>query len=682
MKAPILEGIFKTGNKLFPILSVFFVLLILMGVFAAFYVMVQSSADKKFLAFASEQKQLTQRIEAYAYRATSGDEKAFSQLRVLRDRFEELLSDLASRKNKVVLSKLSEDSQKDLTKIDQYWQQYRVNIDVILNAKEQIILISDAANKIQELIPSLLGLSNEMLQILAKTKTNNEHIKITIQQLLLIQRLSTFLSPELNDIEKRYKNAEKLGQDLQQFGNTLEGLMQGDSKHDIQIIQNPQARQKLKEIEVLYSKVEEDVDVIVGLSSQLSELGQALSQVTAIGAEMLNEESKLQTHIEENRARLDGITVVPFILFGLAIALLLVLGYLMSRNARERLEMTNETNRRNQRAILRLLDEMTNLGEGDLTVRATVTEDITGAIADSVNYSIDALRSLVTTINQTAVKLSSAAETTQGTARRFADASSHQAKQIAVATAAIAEMAESIKQVSKNSTSSAKVAQTSVQIAHKGAKAVSRTIDGMGTIREQIQETSKRIKRLGESSQEIGDIVSLINEIADQTNILALNAAIQASTAGEAGRGFAVVADEVQRLAERAGNATKQIETLVKTIQSDTNEAVTSMEQSTSNVVAGAKLAENAGEALTEIESVSNRIAVLIKSISQAAQQQSSAAANITNTMNVIQEITMQTSEGTAETANSVANLTGLASELRRSVSGFKLPSSEAGKAN
>lgn len=293
-----------------------------------------------------------------------------------------------------------------------------------------------------------------------------------------------------------------------------------------------------------------------------------------------------------------------------------------------------------------------------------------------MNYSIDALRNLVTTINKTAVQVSSASERAQGTAQRLADASGYQAREIASASAAITDMAESIEQVSKNAASSADVAQRSVKIASKGAKMVSRTIDGMGTIREQIQETSKRIKRLGESSQEIGDIVSLINEIADQTNILALNAAIQASTAGEAGRGFAVVADEVQRLAERAGNATKQIEALVKTIQTDTNEAVISMEHSTANVVGGAKLAEDAGEALTEIETVSNQLAGLIQSISQAARQQSSAAANITNTMNVIQEITMQTSEGTNETAGSVGKLTELANDLRHSVAGFKLPDS------
>ncbi|MEM6936904.1 MAG: methyl-accepting chemotaxis protein, partial [Pseudomonadota bacterium] len=203
---------------------------------------------------------------------------------------------------------------------------------------------------------------------------------------------------------------------------------------------------------------------------------------------------------------------------------------------------------------------------------------------------------------------------------------------------------------------------------------VRQTIDGMDNIREQIQETSKRIKRLGESSQEIGDIVELINDIAEQTNILALNAAIQAASAGEAGRGFAVVADEVQRLAERASNATKRIETLVQTIQADTNEAVISMEQTTTEVVNGARLAEDAGEALGEIEKVSHDLADLIQNISEAARQQSAAATNISGTMNVIQEITTQTSAGTSQTAESIGHLADLAAELRRSVADFKLP--------
>jgi len=255
-----------------------------------------------------------------------------------------------------------------------------------------------------------------------------------------------------------------------------------------------------------------------------------------------------------------------------------------------------------------------------------------------------------------------------------AEAAEHQAQEISSASDRISEIAASIDQVSKNSAESADVAQRSVQIATKGAGVVRQTIAGMDSIRDQIQETSKRIKRLGESSQEIGSIVELINDISEQTNILALNAAIQAASAGEAGRGFAVVADEVQRLAERASNATKRIETLVQTIQSDTNEAVSSMEQTTSEVVAGARLAEDAGTALGEIEKVSSDLSGLIQGISSAAQQQSGAAANITQTMNTIQQITSQTTQGANQTAQSIGNLAQLAADLRRSVADFKLP--------
>ncbi len=253
---------------------------------------------------------------------------------------------------------------------------------------------------------------------------------------------------------------------------------------------------------------------------------------------------------------------------------------------------------RNQEAILRLLDELSSLADGDLTVQATVTEYITGAVADSINYAIESLRELVATINASAISLDAAAKSTQAAAAHLAKASGGQSKQVSSATESVAEMAASIEEVSGNAERCADVARHSVDVAHKGGDAVRRTIDGMNAIRETIQETSKRIKRLGESSQEIGNIVELINDIAEQTNILALNASIQASMAGEAGRGFAVVADEVQRLAERAANATKQIEVLVRTIQADTNEAVVSMERSTTDVVGGALLAENAGAAL------------------------------------------------------------------------------------
>ena len=329
---------------------------------------------------------------------------------------------------------------------------------------------------------------------------------------------------------------------------------------------------------------------------------------------------------------------------------------------------------RNQQAIMRLLDEMSSLAEGDLTVQATVTEDITGAIADSVNYAVEALRKLVTTISQSSIQLDGAARQTQALSSHLTRASSAQSKQIGSATESIAAMAGSTEEVSGNAERAADVARHSVDVAHKGGDAVRRTIDGMNTIRETIQETSKRIKRLGESSQEIGNIVELISDIAEQTNILALNASIQASMAGEAGRGFAVVADEVQRLAERAANATKQIEVLVRTIQTDTNEAVVSMERSTTDVVGGALLAENAGAALQEIEQVSNQIASLVQNISASARSQSSAAQNIARNMQVLREISAQSADSTSATSQAIVKLADLSAALRKSASGFRLP--------
>ncbi len=343
----------------------------------------------------------------------------------------------------------------------------------------------------------------------------------------------------------------------------------------------------------------------------------------------------------------------------------------------ERARQIQEENERNQIAILRLLDELGDLAEGDLTVNATVSEDFTGAIADSVNFAIDQLRQLVLVINSTADSVSQSSEQTQLNAVELAEASERQAQEIAGVSAAINEMTISIDQVSNNATESATVAQRSVAIAYNGAEVVQRSIEGMNVIRDQIQETSKRIKRLGESSQEIGDIVGLINDIADQTNVLALNAAIQASMAGEAGRGFAVVADEVQRLAERSANATKQIEGLVKTIQADTNEAVMSMESTTSEVVRGARLAKDAGEALEEVQSVSSTLADLIQNISNAAQQQADSAGHISHTMNIIQDITSQTSSGTMATARSIGELNEMSVALQESVTGFKVSNDE-----
>jgi twitching motility protein PilJ len=418
-----------------------------------------------------------------------------------------------------------------------------------------------------------------------------------------------------------------------------------------------------------------EAQVEPAIDANLVGIGASLSGIAAISS------SLLESEFSATGSAGGGILaqpMLPFVLLGLALALVIGLIYMHSRTAvyEKTSRAQAEQNEKNQQAILRLLDELGSLADGDLTVEATVTEDITGAIADSINYAIEKLRELVATINETAIMVDSAAKQTESTAMHMARAASTQTKEIAAATESIVSMAGSIEEVSGNAERSSDVARHSVDVAHKGGDAVRRTIDGMNAIRETIQETSKRIKRLGESSQEIGNIIELINDIAEQTNILALNASIQASMAGEAGRGFAVVADEVQRLAERSTNATKQIEVLVRTIQSDTNEAVVSMERSTTDVVGGALLAENAGAALDEIEQVSNQIANLVQNISSSARQQAGAAADVTRRTTKLKEISTQTGQATSATAASVSKFSELASQLRKTVAGFTLPNS------
>lgn len=361
-------------------------------------------------------------------------------------------------------------------------------------------------------------------------------------------------------------------------------------------------------------------------------------------------------------------------LFGLLLLVtLLLIAKTYLDNSRRRAEDAVRTNRQNQDGILRLMNELGDLAEGDLTVRATVSEDITGAIADSVNYTTEEFRKLVTRINVAAEQMGVATKDAESISRGLLIETQKQAKEIQGAGEAVQLMAQSIKEVDSSAARSAEVARRTLVVTQQGTQAVHNTISGMDGIREQIQDTAKRIKRLGESSQEIGEIVDLISDITEQTNVLALNAAIQAASAGDAGRGFSVVAEEVQRLAERSAEATKQIGGLVKTIQGDTHDAVAAMEKSILGVVDGAVLSDMAGQSLKEIEQVSNELATLINSISVSTQVQTDMAAEVAAVMQEILRITEHTTEGTRLTANSVAQLANLTSDLRGSVAGFKL---------
>ncbi|MBI5429293.1 MAG: type IV pili methyl-accepting chemotaxis transducer N-terminal domain-containing protein [Nitrosomonadales bacterium] len=422
----------------------------------------------------------------------------------------------------------------------------------------------------------------------------------------------------------------------------------------------------------LFGSYRNSVEILV---SQVRSLvaAKAASKAIVSDSELLL--AKSQQLVDAYQATLTGRTAnVATLLFGLLLLgslALLVKTYL--DDTRQRGEEAARINSQNQNAILRLMNELGDLADGDLTVRATVTEDITGAIADSLNYTTEEFRKLVARITAAVEQMGNATKDAEDISKGLLEAAQKQAKEIHGAGEAVQLMTRSIKEVDSSAAQSADVARRTLAATEQGAQAVRNTISGMDVLREQIQDTAKRIKRLGESSQEIGEIVDLISDITEQTNVLALNAAIQAASAGEAGRGFSVVAEEVQRLAERSAEATKQIGALVKTIQGDTHDAVAAMEKSTLGVVEGAKLSDMAGQSLREIEQVSNELAALINSISTSTQVQSDMASEVASVMQDILQITVQTTEGTRLTANSIAQLTGLTADLRGSVAGFKL---------
>ncbi len=665
------------GSRSSARIAALFVVLILSIIllFANFaYLNTQANYDKQYIGHAGELRVLSQRIAKNATEAAAGKARAFRLLGEARNDFEQRWGYLKKGDAATGLPAAPPAVRNEMDAVLRDWEGLRKNTDTILASEQTVLSLHQVAATLAETVPQLQVEYEKVVEILLQSGAPANQVAVAQRQSLLAERILGSVNTVLAGDENAVQAADAFGRDASRFGQVLDGMLGGNAHIQVTRVQDPDARARLAEIAELFQFVAGSVDEILETSPELFRVREAAGNIFNQSQTLLDEASRLANGFENLASGRTLDTVGGYVLGLLALASIILIGLVMVRETHRQLRETAQMNERNQQAIMRLLDEIEDLADGDLTVMVSVTEDFTGAIADSINYSIDQLRDLVATINLSAEEVASAVEDTQNTARQLAKASEHQAEQITEASVAVGDMAESIDRVSTHAYESAKVAERSVAIANKGNEVVHNTIHGMDNIREQIQDTAKRIKRLGESSQEIGDIVSLIDDIADQTNILALNAAIQASLAGEAGRGFAVVADEVQRLAERSSSATRQIEALVRTIQTDTNEAVISMEQTTAEVVRGARLAHDAGVALEEIEGVSQTLAELIHSISDAAQLQTSSAGQISHTMAVIQQITSQTSAGSSATAESIGDLARMASEMRRSVSGFTLP--------
>ncbi|MBU3084444.1 methyl-accepting chemotaxis protein [Acinetobacter seifertii] len=658
-------SLFGESKKSKPILYVASVCLVVASTSLA-YLFYSVPRHNELTRSMGELRLLSQTISRQATEATaSGSPEAMKELVASRQLF---------AKNIKNVEDIYGTSSKEYKKVASLWKSLAYDIDLISSQQDVINQLYNMNISISDSIPEIQAEYNLMVDKMVREKVSSNQVVVAKNQVFIAERILRSINSVFVGTENSENSAHDFSVDIETFGVYLDAQLNGNAELGVAKVDSPEVRESLEGIKTEYDKVLKSAATsVLKHTNQIVNVRQSSSEIFSQSDAMLNALGDLSDQTQYGWQAFALVALLTLSLLGLIGSVLKLLS-LRSKADKQRVATLQEEYDRNQNAILRLLDEIADLADGDLRSYATVSEDFTGAIADSINFAIDQLRDLVSRIHETSQEVARYTQDTQSITNQLAEASEHQAQEIAGASTAMNEMALSIDQVSANASESANVAQRSVSIASNGAQVVNRSIEGMDTIREQIQETSKRIKRLGESSQEIGNIVSLINDIADQTNILALNAAIQASMAGEAGRGFAVVADEVQRLAERSASATKQIETLVKTIQTDTNEAVISMEQTTTEVVRGANLAKDAGIALDEIQKVSGDLANLIASISDAAKLQSASASHIAATMTVVQEITSQTTTATFDTARSVSELANMSESLRESVTDFKLP--------
>jgi len=635
-----------------------------------------ASQQSAQVATATEMQMLSQRLARGSALAAQGQAAGFAAVSNSRDRFK---ADFEALVGGGTVKGIALDAGREpavvavLDVVKTRWERVDGAADKLVSNEQSLTSLAKGLDAINQGNNALLELSQQAAQQMAQSGATARELEFVNQLAVLSQRIAKNANALASSDEIDADVAFLLGKDTSTFRDVLNGLLKGSESMRLPGVRGDEARTTLNELARRFQAYEAGVNAIQSNMPRLVVAKQAARAINNESEPLLNDTTRLADQYAAGSIT-RTITFSAAILFAaLALGLLLLVGKLLRDDARARAADSETENKRNQEAILRLLNEMGNLADGDLTVQASVTEDVTGAIADSINFTIEELRTLVRGINSATDQVTKATQETQAISNRLYEASQRQNREIQQASASVLNMAQSINEVAQNAAQSAKVAESQLSAAEKGGHAVQNQIAGMNDIRSQIQETSKRIKRLGESSLEIGEIVELISDITEQTNVLALNAAIQAASAGEAGRGFSVVAEEVQRLAERSGEATKQIEAIVKTIQADTQDAVAAMEKSTVGVVEGAKLSDAAGQALTEIQRVSRELAELIGRISAQTQMQSTSVTEVTRGMQGILKITEETTEGTKQTNVSIGQLTKLAAELRSSVAGFKV---------